>query len=70
MSQLRVFISHATENTTFAERLASDLRRTGADVWLDASHLGPGNFLANINKALNNRDVLVLVLTPAALRSK
>ncbi|WIG60021.1 MAG: hypothetical protein OJF49_002769 [Ktedonobacterales bacterium] len=71
MSQLRVFISHAKENTAFAEWLASDLRRAGADVWLDASHLvGPGDFLDRINRALSNRDILVLVLSPAALASK
>lgn len=67
---LSVFISHATEDVAFGERLARDLRRAGADVWLDASHIGPGDFVARINHALKNRDVLVLVLTPAALRSQ
>lgn len=67
---LRVFISHATENVAFAEQLARDLRRAGADVWLDTSHIGPGDFVARISEALNNRDVLVLVLSPAALRSQ
>lgn len=66
----RVFISHANQDSAFAERLAGDLRHCGADVWLDATHIGPGNFVQRINEALNARDVLVLVLTPNALASR
>ena len=67
---LRVFISHASPDTAFAQQLADDLRNAGADVWLDATHIGPGNFVQRINQALNARDVLVLVLTPDALASQ
>lgn len=67
---VRVFISHASEDTAYAERLATDLRHAGADVWLDATHLGPGDFVARINAALGARDLLILVLSPAALASK
>ncbi len=71
MAALRVFISHATSDSAFAERLATDLRDAGADVWLDSSHLtGPGDFVARISRALNERDVLVLVLSPAAIASQ
>ncbi len=71
MAALRVFISHATSDSAFAGRLATDLRNAGADVWLDSSHLtGPGDFVAVISRALNERDVLVLALSPAALASK
>jgi len=66
---IRVFLSHATEDTKVAERIADDLRAAGADVWLDSTHLGPGDFVASINRALDQRDVLVLVLSPAAIRS-
>ncbi len=67
---LRVFISHSNVDSAFAERLADDLRSTGADVWLDATHIGSGNFVQRINEAINARDVLVLVLTPDALTSR
>jgi hypothetical protein len=68
---LRIFLSHATDDTAFAERLADDLRSAGADVWLDTTHTGTGgDFVANISQALNARDVLVLALSPAALRSQ
>jgi formylglycine-generating enzyme required for sulfatase activity len=68
--QLRVFVSHAGEDTAIAEQLARDLRAEGADVWLDATHLGPGDFVARISRAMEQRDVLVLVLSPAAVHSQ
>lgn len=64
----RVFVSHATPDSAFAEQLASDLRAFGIDAWLDSSHMGPGDFVARISAALQ-RDVLVLVLTRAAIAS-
>ena len=66
----RIFISHASQDQAFAERLADDLRRAGADVWLDATHLGTGNFLQRINEAINARDVLLLILTPDAIADR
>lgn len=72
MAPVRVFISHASPDTPFAERLATDLRSAGADVWIDATHLAGtgGDFLARISRALSDRDVLVLVLSPAAVASQ
>lgn len=69
MATPRVFVSHATADAQFANRLAEDLRSAGADVWLDSSHMGAGDFVARINNALQSRDVVVLVLSPAAIQS-
>lgn len=69
MAQPRVFISHASPDMSFANRLAEDLRGSGADAWLDSSHMASGDFVARINDALANRDVVVLVLSPAAIQS-
>ncbi len=69
MAQPSVFISHASPDTIFANRLADDLRNLGADVWLDATHMGPGNFVTRINQALQ-RDALILVLSPDAIASQ
>src|SRR5258708_6564354 len=63
-----VFISHASEDAKVAERIAADLRERGADVWLDTTHAGSGNFVAQISQALQ-RDALVLVLSPSAIQS-
>lgn len=71
MATLRVFISHASADSAFAERLADDLRHAGADVRLDATHLSePGDFTAHIGQMLGDRDVLLLVLSPAAIASQ
>lgn len=70
MASPRLFVSHATNDATFANNFSQDLRQLGADVWLDSSHLGAGDFVARINDALQRSDVFVLVLTPAALASQ
>lgn len=67
---LRVFVSRANQEAEFAQWLVKDLRLTGTDVWLDATHIGAGNVLQIINLAINARDVLVLVLTSYALSSQ
>lgn len=69
MTLPRIFVSHSSEDAAFANRLSNDLRNHGADVWLDSSHMSSGDFIARINQALQQRDVVVLVLTPAAIRS-
>src|SRR6185437_12548250 len=70
MTTPRVFVSHSSSDVAFASRFSQDLRQLGADVWLDSSHLGAGDFVARINAALQGSDVFVLVLTPTALESK
>src|SRR5689334_3959028 len=69
MTMPRIFISHSSEDAAFANRLSNDLRSHGTDVWLDSSHMSAGDFIARINQALQGRDVVVLVLSPAAIRS-
>jgi hypothetical protein len=69
MATPRVFISHASADAEFATRLSDDLRALGADVWLDSSHMGAGDFVARINVALADRDVVALVLSPTAVQS-
>ena len=68
MAQIRIFISHASADAVFAQRLAEDLRQLGADAWLDDTHMGPGDFVSRISAALQ-RDLLLLVLTPDAIKS-
>ena len=68
MPQAKVFISHATTDAQFANKLAEDLRQLGITVWID-TNMEPGIFIDNISKGLQS-DVLLLVLSPDALHSK
>jgi hypothetical protein len=63
----RIFVSHSKEDAAFAERLVDDLRAHDLDVWLDATHITGGSFIDRINRALSERDVVLLILSPAAL---
>lgn len=69
MAMPRIFVSHSSDDAAFANRLSNDLRTHGADVWLDSSHMASGDFIAHINQALQQRDVVILALSPAAIRS-
>lgn len=69
MAQPKVFVSHSSKDTAFAERLVLDLRMAGAHAWLDKEDLGAGNFQRRINDALENCEWFVLVLTRNALSS-
>jgi len=71
----RIFVSHSTSDNEFGLRLADDLRAAlGADessVWYDAAGgLQAGDvWLEQIAAELSDRDVFVLILSPAALAS-
>jgi parallel beta-helix repeat protein len=64
-----VFVSHSHKDDTFTNRLVSDLRGAGADVWVDTDEIRSDDFIAKINQGLTNRQWLVLVMTPDSLRS-
>lgn len=68
--QVRVFVSYTGADLTFADKLAHDLVRAGAEVW--AANITTsviGQVEAKINQGLRGRDFLILVLTPDALQS-
>src|SRR5262245_4024252 len=67
---VRVFVSYASADRAFAERLVHDLRMAGAEVWWDVAGVNEGDFLDRINDALQQCQWLVLVLTPNAIASK
>jgi formylglycine-generating enzyme required for sulfatase activity len=67
---VRVFVSYASQDRAFAERLVNDLKAAGAEVWWDVSGIDEGDFLGKINEALQQCQWLVLVLTPNAVASK
>ena len=66
-----VFISYSRKDFYFAESLAFHLDREGIPTWLDANHLAPGgDWAAEIDRALDEAQALVLVLTSDSMRSE
>jgi hypothetical protein len=63
-----VFISHATQDAEFAQRLADDLRRLGVQVWIAPESIRPDeSWVRAIERGLAESSHMVVVLTPAAL---
>jgi tetratricopeptide (TPR) repeat protein len=69
VSQLRVFVSHASQDSPFADALVRALRGAGADVWYDEHNLGAGQLLDAIQRELATRPVFIVVLSKAAFAS-
>lgn len=67
---MMVFVSHAQEDYAFCREVVEGLRGAGADVWYDEHNMGPGLLMDTIEREMRRRPVFVLVLSPAALRSK
>lgn len=65
----RIFVSHSHKDNKFTKRLVTDLQTAGADVWVDLTKIAYNDFVKKINDGLTNRQWLVLVQTPHALRS-
>src|SRR5215472_18762614 len=69
MSQLRVFLSHSSQDKAAADQFASAFRQAGADVWYDEESLGAGHLRRTIMKELGDRPIFVVLLSPVALAS-
>ena len=67
---MKVFISHSSNNKTFAERLCEDLRTAGHTPWLDKDEIKVGDsILSKVAEGIETCDVLALVLTNDAIAS-
>ncbi len=70
-NDVHVFISYSRTNKQFARRLARDIGRFGADVWIDTDDIEPGEaWTDEIQRGLEQSTVMVLVLSPDAMASK
>ena len=66
----RVFISYARRDESTAERIVHALEQSGLTIWRDASAIQPGDDWTNaIRLGIEQSDVLLLLLSPAALNS-
>ena len=67
---MKVFLSHAPKDDGLAHQLADRLTREGFAVWLAQDEVAPGdNWAKKIGKALDDAELMVLLLTHAALKS-
>lgn len=63
------FISHSSEDTWIAKKLALDCGSAGANTFLDEAQIAVGaNFEDDMLAALRNADELVVLITPWALQ--
>lgn len=66
-----VFLSHSSQDRAFADKLAETLRRHGVPVWYsDTNIVGAQQWHDEIGNALSRCDWFLLVLSPAALKSR
>lgn len=66
---MKVFISYASQDTLLARRISETLRASGLDVWDDTEILPGENWAAQVAKALQESQAMVVLLTPASLVS-
>lgn len=67
---MKVFISHARKDGSLARQLAERLTRAGFTVWNSEKEIAPGdNWAKKIGKALDDSELMVILLTPKAMES-
>jgi tetratricopeptide (TPR) repeat protein len=64
----QVFISYAHEDLSKVKLLYRALRDRGVDVWFDRIHLGPGEWVTQIRRAITRSRYFILCLSASALR--
>lgn len=65
------FFSYSRQDTEFAQRLAQDLRASGASVWLDQLDIRPGQrWDRTVQDALANCPRMLVVLSPSSVDSE
>ena len=65
---MKVFISHAGKDAALAGKLAQRLTKAGYTVWDSAQEIASGdNWAKRIGQALDDSDLMVILLTPGAL---
>lgn len=65
-----VFVSYSHRDRVIADRMARSLSGLGVDVWIDQWEIRPGDSLIEkINEGLNDKDILLLLLSSASVAS-
>ena len=67
---MQVFLSYAHEDTDLARRIGDVLEDAGLQVWDPQRDILPGeNWALRVGQALQDSDAMVVLLTPAGVRS-
>ena len=67
---MKVFLSHARKDGALANELAERLAKGGFKVWNPEEEIASGdNWAKKIGKALDDSDLMVILLTPKAMES-
>ena len=67
---MKVFVSHSHADSELAARVSKALRNEGLDVWDPDLNLLPGdNWAAEVARAREESDAMVVLLTPDAINS-
>src|SRR5581483_7356251 len=66
-----VFLSHTSCDKPFVEKLATDLKRIGVNVWFDKWQIRIGESITwKIEDGIRENEFLGLILSPDALKSE
>jgi hypothetical protein len=67
---MKIFLSHAGKDSALARQLAARLQDHGFRVWISEEQIAPGeNWAKKMGKALDNSELMLILLTPAAFES-
>ena len=67
---MQVFISHSQSDSLLAAQVSEELQKTGLKVWDAQFNLLPGdNWAAQVGRALEESDAMVVLLTPNSISS-
>ncbi len=71
MQQANYFFSYSRKDSDFVKRIATDLKKAGANVWLDQLDIAPGSPWDDaIQNALNGAQGLIVILSDDSVKSK
>ncbi|MBV8858793.1 MAG: toll/interleukin-1 receptor domain-containing protein [Acidobacteria bacterium] len=67
---MQVFLSYAESDKSLAKKVTEGLEEAGLKVWYDDREILPGeNWADKVGRALRESKAMIVLLTPAALRS-
>ena len=70
MSSESIFVSYSSKDRTFAVSFTEELKKLGANVWIDQLGIGLGENWDNaIEEALESSDTVMLILSPTSVES-